>query len=150
MSAVGFNISKDKISYVVILGNRNSCKVLFHSVEKFDSSQPIPEMANYFKEAFAEIITKHKPDRISYRMSLESKKANIPYLYFSYGVLNLLAYEKGIAITQTISQSFSAKELGHKGDKFTVCDQIIDDIPSSKWNNDHRYAALAAWISLDA
>lgn len=149
MSVVGFNISKDKISYVILEGSKNSCRVNYHSIEKFDSTQPTPELVNYFKEAFLEIITKHKPDRIAYRMSLESKKANIPYLYFSYGVLNLFAYERGIAINQTISQTFSAKELGQKGDKFAVCDQIIADVPSSKWTNDHRYAALAAWVSLD-
>lgn len=150
MNVVGFNISKEKISYCLLEGPKASCRLIFHGVEKFNASQPIPEMTNYFREAFSEIINRHKPDGIAYRMSLEGKKASIPYLYFSFGILNLIAFEQGKPVSQSISQSFSAKSLGRKGDKFAVCDDLIADIPDSKWTNEHRYAALAAWMALDA
>lgn len=150
MRVLGFNISKDKIAYCLVEGQKSDCQLVVRSIEKFDSSQSIPELTNFFREAFLEIINRQKPDKLAYRMSLEGKKASIPYLYFSFGILNLIAYERSLAIEQSISQTFSAKSLGQKGDKFEICDNLIADIPSDKWTNDHRYAALAAWMALNA
>jgi hypothetical protein len=150
MKSIGFNISKERLSYCILEGTKSSCKLAFRAYEKFDAGQPLPEMMNYFRQTFSELLSRHEPDIIAYRMSLEGKKASIPYLCFSYGILNLLSYEQEIPIVQTISATFSKKQLGREGDKFEVCDEIIDDIPSEKWNNEYRYAALAARSGLDA
>jgi hypothetical protein len=150
VKAVGFNISKGRLHYCVLEGHRPSAKLVLRAYEKYDPEQPLPQMANYFRQAFQGIIDREKPSAIAYRMSLEAVKASIPYLLFSYGVLNLVAYETELPIVQTISQTFSAKALGMKLDKFEACDKLINGIPSEKWNNDYRYAALAAWIALDA
>lgn len=149
MRSIGFNITKGRLWYCVLEGSRVTAELVYHSYEKFDVEQPHPLLTNYFKQAFKEVVEKHKPDIIAYRMSLEGKKKSIPYLYFSFGVLNLLAHELEMPIFSTISQTFSAKALGARGDKFAVCDQLIAAIPAIKWNNDYRYAALAAWISMD-
>jgi Holliday junction resolvasome RuvABC endonuclease subunit len=150
LRSLGFNICKARLCYSLLEGKKKSATLLSKGYEKYDPEQPLPEMANYFKQTFKEVIDREKPDIIAYRLSLEAKKASIPYLHFSYGILNLVAHEISIPIEQTISQTFSAKALGKKGDKFEVCDQLISNIPEQKWNNDFRYAALAAWMALDA
>ena len=147
MKILGFNISKARLAYCLVEGSKSNASLIDHGYEKFDPIRPIPEMANYFKQTFSELIKKSEPYGIAYRMSLESKKDSISYLLFSFGILNLVAHEQGLAIHQTISQTFSAKALGMKGDKFVVCDQLLKGLPST-WDNNYRYAALSALVSL--
>ena len=149
MKILGFNIAKGRLTYCLIEGPKTAATLLDHGYEKFDPARPIPDMANYFKQTFCELIKRGQPDQISYRMSLEAKKDSISYLLFSYGILNLIAHEQGLHIAQTISQTFSSKALGAKGDKFQICDQLIK-APKSSWDNNYRYAALSALMSFDA
>jgi hypothetical protein len=149
MKVTGFNIAKSKLSYCTVAGTKASAQLVNKACEKFSPEQPAPQLVNYFKQAFSEIIGREKPDSIAYRISFEAVKASIPYLHFSFGILNLVAHDLQVPIVETNGSTFSARALGIKGDKFESCDKLINGVPSSNWNNEYRYAALAAWMALD-
>lgn len=104
---------------------------------------------NLFKQTFSEILAKKSYQRIGYRLSLEAKSADqISYLAFSLGILNLVAYERGLPTFEFVSQSFTKRALGHAdGDKFAACDARIEGRPE-KWSNPEKLAALSAWMTL--
>lgn len=105
---------------------------------------------NLFKQTFSEILARKPYKRIGYRLSLDAKSADqLAYLAFSYGILNLVAYERGMTTIEFTSQSFSKKALGYaEGDKFAACDARIEGHPE-KWSNPEKLAALSAWMTLE-
>ncbi|UMY17102.1 hypothetical protein MMB17_21035 [Methylobacterium organophilum] len=149
MSVIGFNIKKGELWYCILAGTRGAPVYVGHDRHRFDAAQPRTELANYFKQTFAEVIDRAPGSRLAYRLSLEAKKADqVAYLTFPFGILNLVAHERGLHIREYVTQSFTAKALGVKDDKFAACDALISGRPG-KWDKDAKLAALSAWVSLD-
>lgn len=46
-----------------------------------------------FSNIFIELITKYRPDRVAYKLYLDTKIQQIPYMHYSLGVLKLEYYE---------------------------------------------------------
>lgn len=149
MKALGFNIVKGVIWHCVLEGTKDTPVYLSHGRDLFDSDSPRTELANHFKQTFVETISRVEPGRLAYRLSLDGKSAKqIGYLYFSFGILNLIAHDSSLAIKEFSSQAFTKRALCHAGDKFAACDERIVNSPAS-WKNPEKLAALAAWMALD-
>lgn len=148
MAILGFNLQKGELYFCLLEGTKAAPRYIVHDRHRFEVDQSKPEMANFFKQTFNELIEARQPQGLAYRLSMDGKKADqIAYLTFPFGILSLVAYERGLAITQSTIQTFTKKALGHPGDKFIACDERISDCPPA-WPNSAKLAALAAWMSL--
>jgi Holliday junction resolvasome RuvABC endonuclease subunit len=150
VSALGFNIKKGELWHCVLSGTRREPVYVSHNRDRFDPDQPRTALANYFKQTFGEVISRTTPDRLAYRVSLDANSADqVAYLTFPFGILNLVAHDLSLPISEYVSQSFSKKALGFAGNKFEACDEMIAGSPD-KWGDPEKLAALAAWMALDA
>lgn len=148
MSILGFNLQKGELHFCLLEGTRADPRYIMHDRHRFEVDQPKPEMVNFFKQTFNEVIEARQPRGLAYRLSMDGKKADqIAYLTFPFGVLSLVAYERGLPVEQSTINTFTKKALAHPGDKFTACDDRIADRPGT-WSNGAKLAALAAWMSL--
>ena len=101
MTAIGFNISKGVIWSCVLDGTRSAPEFKDLGRQRFNPDQPRPELANYFKQVFGEIIDRVPSARLAYRLTLNAKRADqVTYLCFPFGILNLVAHERGLPIDQ--------------------------------------------------
>jgi hypothetical protein len=148
MAILGFNLQKGELHFCLMEGTRESPRYLIHDRHRFEVDQPKPEMANFFKQTFNELIEARQPQGLAYRLSMDGKKADqIAYLTFPFGILALVAHERGLPVDQSTNHTFTKKALAHPGDKFEACDERIADCPAN-WPNSAKLAALAAWMSL--
>lgn len=149
MKALGFNIKKGELWFCLLEGDRAAPAFLAQDRHRFDAEQPRTGLAHFFKQTFGEVIDHTKPDRLAYRVSLDANGADqVAYLCYPFGILNLIAHERGTPIREFVTQSFSKKALGFAGDKLDACDARISN-PPPKWGRDGKLAALAAWMALD-
>ncbi|MEH6721399.1 MAG: hypothetical protein V7704_21205 [Aurantimonas endophytica] len=148
MTILGFNLQKGELHFCMMDGTRDDPRYVMHDRHRFDVEQPRPEMANFFKQTFNEVIEARQPHRLAYRLSMDGKKADqIAYLTFPFGILTLVAHERALEVDQWTIHAFTKKGLGFQGDKFGACDERIADRPAA-WPNAAKLAALAAWMSL--
>jgi hypothetical protein len=56
----------------------------------------------------------------------KSGEANRSY---PFGILNLVAHDRSLPISEYVSQSFSKKTLSFGGNKFDACDEMIAGSP---------------------
>ncbi|MDF2813668.1 MAG: hypothetical protein K0S56_4699 [Microvirga sp.] len=149
MKALGFNIKKGELWFCQLEGDRAAPTFLSHDRHRFDAEQPRAALAHFFKQTFGEVIDHTRPNRLAYRLSLDASGTDqIAYLCYPFGILNLIAHERGTPIFEFVTQSFSKKALGFSGDKLDACDARIANAPE-KWGRDVKLAALAAWMALD-
>ncbi|GLR89455.1 hypothetical protein GCM10007857_61680 [Bradyrhizobium iriomotense] len=149
MSALGLNISKGTIWYCVLQGPRDQPTHVDSGRHRFNPGQSRPDLANYCKQTFGELIDRFPSSKVAYRLTLNAKSADqVAYLCFPFGILNLVAHERGVAVREFTTPSFTKKALGIAGDKFDACDSSIVGRPD-KWDRDAKLAALSAWMMLD-
>ncbi|MCO6388974.1 hypothetical protein [Aliihoeflea sp. 40Bstr573] len=135
MAILGFNLQKGELHFCMMNGTRANPRYVAHDRHRFDVDQTKPEMANFFKQTFNELIEAQKPRGLAYRLSMDGKKADqIAYLTFPFGILSLVAYERGLTADQSTIHTFTKKALAHPGDKFTACDDRIANRPTA-WPN---------------
>jgi hypothetical protein len=151
--SLGINLMKGFVHYAVLEGTSDAPVYVAHDRSRFDADQGRSDQANFFRNLFNELITRHTPGFIGYRVSLDAKKADqVAYLHFPYGVLNLVAFDQHIPADGITSSAFTAKRLkrapapGAKFDKLAACEAIAGC--PNVWNNDAKVAALTAWVFL--
>lgn len=148
LTVLGFNLRKGELHHSALGGSRSKPVYVRHGRDPFDPGQSRPALSHFFRQTFGEVIGANNPDRLAYRLSIEAASADqMAYLIFPFGVLNLLAFEKGLPSHEFTSRSFTPKALGYKGDKLVACDELIGGRPDS-WPEGAKYAALAAWMVL--
>lgn len=59
---------------------------------------------DWFESSYKEILAKYTPDKVAYKLHLNTIKDQMTYLQFPMGVLNLVCHREGIP---TISRSTS-------------------------------------------
>lgn len=150
LNSLGFNIQKGDIWYCELTGTRSAPRFVGSDRHRFQPGGTRAELMNTFKQSFSEILARKTTQRIGYRLSLDARSADqLAYLAFSFGILNLVAYEREIPTLEFTSQSFTKRALGYStGDKFTACDDRIMGRPT-KWSNPEKLAALSAWMALN-
>jgi hypothetical protein len=148
MAILGFNLQKGELHFCLMDGTRADPRYVAHDRHRFDVDQAKPEMANFFKQTFNELIEAQRPQGLAYRLSMDGKKADqIAYLTFPFGILCLVAHERGLAAHQSTIHTFTKKALAHPDEKFRACDERISNRPVA-WPTAAKLAALAAWMSL--
>jgi Holliday junction resolvasome RuvABC endonuclease subunit len=148
MITLGFNLKKGELHYCTLSGTKQAPQYIDHSRYNFNAEQPTPSLSNFFKQTFNEIITKQQPDSLAYRLSIDINKASqFSYLAFPFGILNLIAFERGMHISEYTNRAFTKKALNFDGDKLDACDEIINN-PPSDWKEPTKIAALSAWMCL--
>lgn len=148
MAGLGFNISKGAIWYCALQGSVGAPIYVEHGRQRFNPDQSRPHLVNFCKQTFGELIDRFPSFNIAYRLTLNAKSADqVAYLCFPFGILNLVAHERGISVREYTTPSFSKKALGYIGDKLDACDTHIVGRPE-KWDRDEKLAALSAWMVL--
>ena len=95
-----------------------------------------------FYNMFLELITKYKPERVVYKLSLEITMQQVPYLHYSLGILNLVCLQHGIFIRERsirwITASKKAKIL-----------EFERYFANENYKNEKMEASLIAWYELE-
>lgn len=107
-------------------------------------------MSKFYK-IFIELLAKHSPDKVGYRVSKNAAKIEqFAYMYFPYGLLNRICREQGKTTKEFNNRSFTYKLLGFaKAEKnMAACNRIFGS-PSPHWDDSQRYSAMSAWGALD-
>jgi len=101
---------------------------------------------------FVAIIADQLPERLAYVLSMDAKSRDqIAALILPFGVLNIVALDQGKPIEEFIAANFSKSKFAPFVPTFTNKYDFVDQVighPQSKWSNQHRLAALAAWMML--
>ncbi|GAA0593733.1 hypothetical protein [Caenispirillum bisanense] len=149
VAVVGIEMKQGEVRYCVLDGTRQSPTFVEHGVKHFGLPAEAPELMDFFRQTFEEIINTYKPEAVGYRIALSvppsvKKAEQYPYLYFSCGMLCLICHDNNIPATMFNGNSFGAAFFGGaKGNKMTLCDGIVGQHPP-KWDDSARMAALAA------
>ena len=95
-----------------------------------------------FSNLFIELITKYRPDTISYKLSLDINMKQIPYMHFSLGVLNLLCLQNGITILERSSRWITAN-------KRSKINEFETKFPMYNFKNEELASAVISWFGLE-
>lgn len=142
MKVLGIAIKKNEVWFSVVSGSEmKNAEIIETGKQIFRADTLAQSLMMEFSNLFDELIAKYRPDRISYKLYLNAKMNQIPYMHYSLGILNLISHQKGIKATERTGNWITAAK-GTKIDKF------------NKYFNGHNYkneqlaASLIAWFEL--
>lgn len=140
MKSLGLAIKKNEIWYSVIEGESmdNSCIIETGKQNFRAESQGL--MLDFYN-IFLELVTKYKPDCISYKLSLDIKMSQIPYLHYSLGVLNLLCMQQAIPVIERSSKWITA------GKKAKIIN-FEGMFPDAGYKNEELASSVIAWYGI--
>jgi hypothetical protein len=133
----------------VVEGTRQNPTYVGHGRLVTPDPTEVPALMDWYESKFVRLIEDHTPEKIAYRLTLVPSKEQLFYAEFPFGVLNLVAYRRGIPVACLTPQSFTASRLGRpKGtDIKAECDGVFGR-PSPHWDDNQRYAVLMAWFEV--
>lgn len=148
MAVLGVEMKQEQLRYCVLDGTRRAPNFLKHDSRSFRLPMGATDMMDFMRHTFEELIDQWRPIRIGYRVAMSNGKAikkidQYSYLYFSYGILNLVAHDRQLPTKLFLTSSFSSKFFGEKGERAELCDRILGRHPPN-WDEAARMAALAA------
>lgn len=150
MKVLGFELKKGELRFSLVTGSFENAKWDSQGRRIFNPELPRVDLMCWFKQNFNEIINDCSPDRVAYRVSLNAKSVSqVSYLLFPWGVLNLVAFERGIPTREFNKMSFTAKKFGlPKGVKPE--DQVDDKfgVHLPHWDASQKISILTAWAGL--
>lgn len=136
MIVLGIAIGKNKVFYSVIDGeSKENCTIKNKGVINFQCESKT--LMTDFSNIFNELISKFQPNSIGYKLFLDSKKEQIKYMVYSFGVLELICEGKNIKTTgRTINwiKSSKKKKISAYMSKFGNCRETPE-----------LYASVIAW-----
>lgn len=110
MKIIGISLRKNELYYAVLEGKKRSEAQLVEmkklSVRNYES---IPDLMNWFDSNFKELIIKFKPNRVAYKLHLNTNKEQMTYLQFPMGVLNLVCHIEGVPTTERSTSYITAQ-----------------------------------------
>lgn len=149
MRILGIHIATGQLRYSVLEGSKVSPVLL--GKDKLLSPDPrnAPYLMDWYETQFNLIINQYAPDGIAFRLTLAPKKDQLTTSIFPMGILNLLAYQRGMPITSYVSGNYVASRLGlpHGTDLYAHCDAIFGQNPPY-WDKNQKHSVLAAWFQL--
>jgi len=149
VAVVGVHLHKDFMRYAVLEGTKQSPVLVAKDRLKTPDPSDVPALMDWYETQFAKLLSDHKPDRMGYRLTLNPDKSQLMHSEFPLGVLNLLAHKMSIPVCPYTAQSFTPSKLGlSRGTDLQVhCDSVFGTHPPY-WDNNQKYAVLAAWFEL--
>lgn len=158
MRALGLNVGKGFIRFAVVEGTLAAPVLADRTVLKrgtpheldFDPALPLPERMVLIRQRFEGLLDRVGADRVAYRMhngrGLDQEQVAI--FHYPWGVLNLLCAERSLPCTEFLSASLTFKRFKLPNDTKPM-ERVDDLLPEgSKWDDNIRYAACAAWGAL--
>lgn len=150
MKSIGFELKKGELRFSVLEGAFAAPQWVVHDRRVFNPDLDRASLMSWFKQNFMETLDKAAPQRVAYRVSLNANKvAQIGYLLLPWGVLNLIAFEKGLQTFEYNKMTFTAKRFGLP--KGTNPEDHLDNLfgpKSPHWDSSQKVSVLAAWAAL--
>lgn len=143
MKILGIAIKKNEIWYSVVSGEQMDSALLIETGKQiFRADLSTQSLMIDFSNIFTELITRFCPDRVVYRLHLDSTIQQIPYMHFSLGILNLVCQQSGIVAKERSNKWITAGKRA-KINKFELY------FTDKKFNNEEMAATLIAWFELE-
>lgn len=144
MRVIGFAVKKGELWISVLDGDsKETCKLKRTEKFSFQANTECSQLMYEFFNMFTEIIEKYSPDKITYKIYLNAKKAQIEYMVYPWGVLNYICADKNIPISSFTGTWLSANKNGKK--KLEICQEYFEE----SFNADELAATAAAWYGFD-
>lgn len=141
MKCLGIAIKKNEVWYSVVDGVQMDMAIIIDTGKQNYRAESQSLMMD-FSNIFIELITKYKPDRVAYKLYLDAKMQQIPYMHFSLGVLDLICLQNGIQARARSSKWITAGKRA----KIIQFEQYFAD---KKFTNEEMAATLIAWFELE-
>ncbi|HBG26360.1 MAG: hypothetical protein A2Y10_11375 [Planctomycetes bacterium GWF2_41_51] len=150
MKILGFDLSKNEIRYTLIDGNKLSPILVEKDRLVVLTTPNVSELMNWFETKFESLITRMKPDKVAYRLSLNPLKEQMFYLTYPYAILEILCYKHKISISSHTKGNFAATKFGlTKGsDVYKYCDDVFG-INKPYWDEKQKHSLLSAWLNIE-
>lgn len=140
MRSLGLAIKKNEISYCVVDGDSMDNSSIVEIGKQNFRVESSGLMLDFYN-IFLELLTKYKPDSVSYKLSLEIKMGQISYLHYPLGILNLLCLQQSIPTIERSSKWISA---GKKVKIINFEKKFVEMV----LKNEQLAAAVIAWYGL--
>lgn len=143
MRSLGIAIKKGELWYAIIDGeSKNSSSIFISGKQLFRAESNETDLMMDFFNLFEELLTKYNPDRVAYKIHLNSELKQIPYMHFSLGILNYSCKLKNIPTTSRSTSWISAS----KNKKTNECKAYFNN---DKLKNEELAAILVAWYEIE-
>lgn len=149
MEILGIHLLKNELRFSSLTGSRSSPILKAKGRILTTNPNDAPVLMDWYDSQFRQLITNHRPDSISYRLTLSPKKEQLFTSSLPLGLLNLLAHQLQIPINFYTPPQFSAARLGlPKGtDIYAACDTAFGTHPPH-WDKNQKNSILCAWFDL--
>ncbi|MCH5250922.1 MAG: hypothetical protein J1E98_13360 [Lachnospiraceae bacterium] len=141
MKCLGIAIMKNEIWYSIVEGAKMDTALICETGKQNYRSESRSLMMDFYN-IFVELITKYKPDRVAYKLYLDTKMQQIPYMHYSLGVLNLVCFQYGIGARARSSNWITA------GKKAKII-RFENYFSQRNFKNEEMVATLVAWFELE-
>lgn len=141
MRCLGIAIKKNEVWYSVVDGEQME-NALIYETGKQNYRVESQSLMLDFSNIFIELLTKYRPDRVAYKLYLDTNMQQIPYMHYSLGVLNLVCLQNGIEARARSSKWITA------GKKVKVT-RFEEYFTQKKFKSEEMAAALVAWFELE-
>jgi hypothetical protein len=150
MNVIGFNFTKNDFRYCVLSDSEKPPKIIDKNKIVYPIKMETSELMEWFEDQLSLIIDKHKPQKLSHKISTNITKLDqIKQSCYPQAILNLVANKKKISINCYSSQGINATKFGQpkKIDVFSYIDEIIKPQPPY-WDKATKEALLVAWFNI--
>lgn len=150
MVALGFELKKGELRITSLEGTLQAPAYVRHERRVFNPDLSRPELMNWFRQNFLEILNQQRPTSLSYRVSLAANSVDqMAYLHFPWGLLGLVSFDKGIRVVELNDRSYTAKRFGlPKGSNVeNSLIALIGNHPPH-WDSSQIKSALSEWAAL--
>lgn len=149
MSVLGINLEKNGFRFTILDGTKDVPKFIEKQKVAINATSNISELMDWYETSFQNLLTKYKPTKIGVKLSLDAKKASIPYWYYPYGILHNICFKQQLEVHEFVPANFTPSKFGL--DKSINIYEHIDDvmgIHKPHWDKSQKYSVLAAWMVL--
>ena len=141
MRCLGIAIKKNEICYSVVDGDKMDT-ALIYEIGKQNYRSESPSLMMDFSNIFIELVTKYRPDRVAYKLYLDTTMQQIPYMHYSLGIFNLVCLQQGVEVSERSSKWITA------GKKAKI-ERFEKFFSPQKFKNEEMGATLVAWYALE-
>ncbi|BAU47784.1 hypothetical protein SVA_1209 [Sulfurifustis variabilis] len=149
MRVLGLHLLTGQLRFSVLEGTKT--QPLLKDKGRLVTTDPedVPALMDWYDSQFRQLINSHNPDKLSYRLTLDPKKDQLFCSEFPLGILNLIAHQKSLPISNYTSRSFTPSRLGlpKNADIYAHCDSVFGEHPPY-WDKNQKNSLLVAWFEL--
>jgi len=112
MSVLGISLEKNGFRYTILEGTQDTPIFVEKQKVTINAASDISELMDWYETTFQNLISKYAPSRIGIKLSLDAKKASIPYWYYPYGVLHNICFKNQIDVSEFVPANFTPSKFG--------------------------------------